>query len=760
MPLPPGTRLGRYEIVGAIGSGGMGEVYRARDPRLGRDVAIKVLPPAVAGDADRLRRFEQEARTVAALSHPNIVAIFDTGADAAPGTAYVVTELLEGETLRSRLSAGPIPASTVGDLLAQVVAGLVAAHARGVVHRDLKPENLFLTRDGVVKILDFGLAKKAALDRDETAVETQTSAGTVLGTMGYMAPEQVRGLPVDGRADIFALGAVAYEILSGRRAFEGPSPADTMAAILTAEPPSLAPTGSGRTSGAFERIVRRCLKKDPEERFQSVRDLRFALEAMGEAGEAAGPAKPSIAVLPFTDMSAEQNQAYFCEGMAEEIINALTRVEGLRVAARTSAFQFKARGHDVKEIARALNVGAVLEGSVRTAGNRLRVTAQLVDATDGRGLWSDRYDGELADVFDIQDRIASSLVGALRVRLLGDSSPPRSRQRQPSNLDAYDRYLKGRHHRFTTYNLGEALKAFEEAVQLDPSFAPAHVGVAYTLQVLGNYGYLPARGARARAEASLDQALALDAQLPSAHAVRAYLRFMYDQQWPEAERGLVHAIGLDPTDPESHAYYAIFLAAVGRAGEATRQLDRLREIDPYSAWSLAVTGLTWLMLGEFDRAAAEGLKAVEIRPDAVLAHFVAGCALPEIGRANEGVALLERCVDLAGSGVWILSVLGGAYGSLGRVAEAEALLKKIDDRAAASFPLHGWRSLVLVGLGRHDEAMAGLELALAHGETTPAYMRTSLWQALRPHPRFAPLLARVGLPAVTAGPTGRPYSDG
>jgi tetratricopeptide (TPR) repeat protein len=349
----------------------------------------------------------------------------------------------------------------------------------------------------------------------------------------------------------------------------------------------------------------------------------------------------------------------------------------------------------------------------------------------------------------IQDRIASSLVGALKVRLLGAGEATLTRRRQPANLDAYDRHLKGRHHRFTTYDLGEALRAFEEAVRLDPSFAPAHVGVAYTLQVLGNYGYLPGRVARARAEASLDQALALDRQYTPAHAVRAHLRFMYDRQWTEAERGLVDAIAADPADPETHAYYAILLAAVGRADEASRQLDRVREIDPCSAWSLAVTGLAWLMLSEFDRAAAEGLRAVEIRPDAVLAHFVAGCALPEIGRAAEGIALLERCVDLAGGGVWITCVLAGAYARFGREPEAEALLRKVDERAAATFPLHGWRSLILLGLGRHDEALDDLERALENGETTPTYIRSSLWHILRPHPRFAAFLARVGLPPIS-----------
>src|SRR5262245_26305448 len=359
----------------------MGEVYRARDPRLGRDVAIKVLPESLATDPARLHRFEQEARAVAALSHPNVLAIFDIGTGEPP---FIVTELLDGETLRARIDRGPLPPRPTVDLALQLVAGLAAAHARGIVHRDLKPQNVFVTRDGVVKILDFGLAKSTGPDASHHGADqpTMTSAGIILGTVGYMAPEQVRGENVDPRADLFAVGAILYEMATGDRAFKGDSPADTMSAVLREQPPDLSVrTG---TPPALSRIVRRCLEKNANDRFQSARDLAFALESISDQHRAPSAASKradtkSVAVLPFANMSADAENQYFSDGLAEELINALTRLPGLQVASRTSAFRFRGHDADIRQIGTELQVATVLEGSVRRAGNRLRVTAQLTN---------------------------------------------------------------------------------------------------------------------------------------------------------------------------------------------------------------------------------------------------------------------------------------------------------------------------------------------------------------------------------------------
>jgi serine/threonine-protein kinase len=734
----------------------MGEVYRARDPRLGRDVAIKVLPGSVANDPDRLRRFEQEARAVAALSHPNVLAIFDVGRDG--DISFLVTELLEGQALSARLLAGPLPVKQAIDIMLQVSAGLAAAHARGIIHRDMKPDNVFLTRDGFVKILDFGLAKRdpdIAGGGDRETRMASTSPGTILGTVGYMAPEQVRGREADARSDVFALGAILHELVSGRRAFDGPSPADTLSAILSGGPTDVTLSASG-VSPAISRVVGRCLEKDPEDRYQSMRDLRFAVEALSDpasassvsapATSARAHAAPSIAVLPFTDMSPQKDQDYFCEGMAEEIINALAKIDGLKVAARTSTFQFKTRGHDLKETARALQVKTVLEGSVRTAGNRLRVTAQLVDASDGRAIWSDRYDGETADVFDIQDRISSAIVAALKIRLLG-GQPVEGPARYTRNIEAYHAYLKGRHHRFTTYNLLEALRAFKEAVALDPSYAPAHAAVGYTLIVLGNYGYLPPQVAQSQALAAIDRATELDDQLALTQTAQGYLLF-FEHRWVKAERHFRRAIELDANDIEAHVFYGLQLTVQGRMEEAIRQVERACEIEPFSSWTRSAAGLALWIIGDMAGALRECDRALEIRPDSLLAMNVRGSACSALGRHDEAIAMLETAVKTGQGATWVMCVLGAAYGAAGRVSEAERILSTLDERQLAGYVSPGLRAMVPANLGRHDEALGLLELEVRSGGALTTFFRSPLFRPLHGQARFGDILRSVDLPGV------------
>ncbi len=428
MALSNGTRLGPYEILSAIGAGGMGEVYRARDPRLGRDVAIKIISESACIDDGR-RRFEQEARAVAALSHPNVLAVFDVGAGDVP---FLVTELLHGETLRARVDRGPLSAEQTTGLALQLVAGLAAAHARGIVHRDLKPENVFVTSDGHLKILDFCLARRAVHgDSERPTTGPQTARGTVLGTAGYMAPEQVRGLEADHRADIFACGAILFEMLTGQRAFHGDSPADTMSAVLSNPPSALVFTVG--IPAALACTVRRCLEKNADARFQSARDLGAALEsASNDPAHSSRAQQTSIAVLPFANVSADADNQYFSEGLSEDLINALTSVSGLRVASRTSSFRFRGPDADVRQIGRDLGAGAILEGSVRRSGARVRITVQLTNTADGYLIWSDRNDREMAGVFEIQDEIVESIVSALAPALIREPrAVPRSSSSQP-----------------------------------------------------------------------------------------------------------------------------------------------------------------------------------------------------------------------------------------------------------------------------------------------------------------------------------------
>jgi TolB-like protein len=505
-----GARLGPYEILSPLGAGGMGEVYRAKDSRLSRDVAIKVLPPSVASDPDTLARFEREAKAVAALSHPNILSIFDFGAQ--EGISYAVMELLEGETLRGKLDAGPIPQRQTVDYALQVAKGLSAAHEKGIVHRDLKPENLFVSKDGHLKILDFGLAKRTEQDQDgnETSAPTasrHTEPGTVMGTVGYMSPEQVRGLPVDHRSDIFSFGAILYELLSGKKAFKRDTAADTMSAILKEEPPEISEPGRN-ISSALDHVVRHCLEKDRNNRFQSAKDIVFALsEASGPAMTSgvrvvAGPgiwkrgplflvaagalvllgvgaailfhrsspanAKtapvttgPSIAVLPFANLSPDKDQEYFSDGLAEELMGLLTKVKGLHVAGRTSSFAFKGKTEDLASIGQKLHVATVLEGSVRRLGDRLRISTRLVSVTDGYQIWAETYDRKMKDVFELQDEIAKAVVSALKVKLLSQGRPAAS-QHRTSNMEAYDQYLLGRQfwYRQSTDGYRRAVEAY------------------------------------------------------------------------------------------------------------------------------------------------------------------------------------------------------------------------------------------------------------------------------------------------------------
>ena len=441
MSLNAGARLGPYEILAPIGAGGMGEVYKAKDHKLDRYVVVKVLRPELAEDPERLRRFEQEARAASALNHPNIVTVHDLGEH--EGAPYIVMEYVAGVTLREKLAGGPLPRDEVIRYVAQLAAGLAKAHQAGIVHRDLKPENIIISEDGFLKIVDFGLAKLSApwtVDSEaSTMANVATIPGPILGTVGYMAPEQAKGQSGDFRSDQFSFGAIVYEMETGKRAFGRETPAETLAAILNEE------INLDVEALTFTSVVARCLNKDPDARWPRTKDL---VDALSVSESPVATKEPSVAVLPFSNMSADPEQEYFCDGMAEEIINALSRVKGLRVVARTSAFAFKGKQRDAREIGKILNVETLLEGSVRKSGDRLRITTQLVNIADGYQLWSERYDRELTDVFDVQDEISLAVVSQLKVELLGQEKASTTK-RTMSDVDAYDLCLLGRHHWYT-----------------------------------------------------------------------------------------------------------------------------------------------------------------------------------------------------------------------------------------------------------------------------------------------------------------------
>jgi TolB-like protein len=730
MSLSPGTRLGPYEIVCLLGTGGMGEVYRARDPRLARDVAVKVLPESMAGDPSRLRRFEQEARAVAALSHPNIVAIFDVGTGTQP---YLVTELLDGETLRSVLARGPLALPRASEIALQLVAGLAAAHDRGVVHRDLKPENLIITRDRVVKILDFGLAKASSdphPDVDATR-PSGTIAGMVMGTAGYMSPEQVRGHAADPRSDIFAVGAIVYEMVSGQRAFQGASPADTMSAVLRETPMDLVlRTG---TPPSLARLVRRCLEKDPADRFQSARDLRFAIETVSDAHPAAAPQTKddgrAIAVLPFANMSADAENQFFSDGLAEELINALTRLPGLQVASRTSAFRFRGADLDIREIGRQLRVAAVLEGSVRRAGSRLRVTAQLINVADGYHLWSERYDREMADVFAIQDEIVESIVKAIAPALAGDAK--KAIRRPTDNLEAYELYLKGRHswHLRTPASMQAALRCFERVIELDPDYALAHAGISDCATLNRGYGVLQFDEAIGRAGPAIARAMALDSTLAQVNFSQAVYLIIGHGRWSDARPFLERALAIDSRMVDAVGYLGMVSACEERMDEAQAWCDRVREIDPTSGFAYFLAASTLNIAGRFGAAEESSRRLLELQPDSLAGLWTRGIALSSLGRHDEAVATCERAVVLS-QWPFYVGLLGMAYGRAGRTADAHRVLGELAARGERGEYIPPFAALCThVGLGDSAAIRADLDACIADS-TSPMTVKITCAVAL------------------------------
>ena len=740
MALKSGTRLGPYEIVAMVGSGGMGEVYRARDSRLGRDVAVKVLPPDVADDPGRLRRFEQEARAAAALSHPNVVVVFDVGT--ADGVSYVVTELLDGETLRSRLDRSRLPVSKAVELASQIASGLAAAHARAIVHRDLKPANIFITREGQAKILDFGLAKiTVAPDSDRTL---NTEPGAVLGTNGYMSPEQVRGQDADHRADIFALGAILYEMLSGQRAFKGESAADTMTSILKDDPPTLVRVAADIPS-ALARIVSRCLEKEPAERFQSARDLGFALESISNRPvEERSSSERSIAVLPFTNMSADPDKDYFSDGLSEELISALARLPGLRVASRTSAFRFRGRDQDIREIARQLNVDTVLEGSIRRAGNRLRITAQLVNASDGYHLWSERYDREMADVFDIQDEITASIVKTLEPALLGKQKPVANRH--TSNVQAYELYLKGRHfwHQRSSSTLQAGITYFNEAIKLDPRYALAHAGLADSYAVLRVYG-LVSQDAKPQAEAAAKRAMEFDPSLAESHFAAALFRYYFTENWPDSEPYFKKAIEIDPRSSMALGYYATFLSARHRFEEARKFVAKSMEADPLSPFAHALAGVTLYTARRYGEAVQMAERAIELHPDFALALYGIGLASIRLGNDQRAIQTLERVISIAGRIPWYVGMLGMAYAASGRRADAHRCLEELADRSKTEYVFPFAAFMIYTVLGDREKVYEQLQALLKDGYPGSAVEMIAgpLLDDLFSDPRCAEIFARL-----------------
>jgi eukaryotic-like serine/threonine-protein kinase len=756
MEVTPGMRLGRYEVGTSIGAGGMGEVFNGLDTLLNRHVAIKVLPERVANDRDARHRFEREVRLLASLSHPNILAIHDFGTE--QGIAFAVMELLEGETLRDRLRSA-LPAETALAYALGIAHGLVAAHAKGVIHRDLKPENIFLPTHGSVKILDFGLASGHApvTNEGDTGQVFSTQPGTILGTVGYMSPEQLLGLDTGVRADIFSFGAVLHEMLSGRPPFATGSPIEIMNAVLNLDPPPLPPAMD------FARgVVRACLEKKPERRYQSAQDLVNALEAI-RLGAGSSPTAitgqwqlttpaaeiaRSIAVLPFADMSADKTLDYLCEGIAEEILLALTKVQGLKVVARSSAFRFKGASEDVRTVGRALGVASLLEGSVRAAGDRLRVTTQLIDIGDGSQLWSERFDRRLDDVFAMQDEIAAAVASTLSVRLQGASGihPPPARSQDP---EAYRLYLKGRHYwnKRTEADLRRSVDYFRASIEKDPGYAHAHEGLAETYVTLGIYGVLPPDEAMPMARAAAERALELGPAVPGALATLGCVNALYHWSWAEAEDQFRRAIDSMPGASSARAWFAMnHLVPLGRFDQARDELQRALEVDPLSLPIATALGVRSYYARRYDEAAAALSNALELDTAFPIAHYFLALVFTELGRHDEARTEIEKAMRGSDGSPEMIAAAGYALARGGNADQARHQMNELLALSNARYVSPGLIAQIHAGLGETDQAVSWLEQAVTARAADVAWIGVRpIFDPLRSDARFPALLARLGL---------------
>ena len=567
-----GKTILHYEILEKLGEGGMGVVYKAQDTKLDRTVALKFLPPELMRESEAKERFVHEARASAALSHSNICTIHEI--DQSEGQSFIAMEYIKGETLKDKIAAGLLKLNEAMDIAAQVAQGLEKAHQKGIVHRDIKPANIFVTEDRVVKILDFGLAKLRGQKR-------LTKEGATVGTVAYMSPEQAKGEEVDHRTDIWSLGVVLYEMLTGQLPFKGEYDQAVVYSILNEElelPSSIRkdiPT-------PLERIVIKTLDKDPKNRYQNMEEVLDELKAP-VVTEKSEERRKSIAVLPFTNMSADPEQEYFCDGMAEEIINVLSHIENLRVIARTSAFTFKGKHEDVRGIGRKLDVAHLLEGSVRKAGKRLRITAQLIKVDDGSHLWSERYDRELEDVLAIQDEIALEISNNLRLKLLKGEKASMMKH-TTHNFNAYNVYMKGRYclNKNTDEWVRIAITYFEKAIQEDVNYAAAHAALAESyIHLYGGIGVMAAKDSIPRARKAAQHALILDPSLAEAHVALGMIAMYHDWDKATAVKSFERAIELNPNYAKSYIWYASSLIYFEKDyNRAHQMIDKAEELDP------------------------------------------------------------------------------------------------------------------------------------------------------------------------------------
>ena len=745
----------RYVIERGLGQGGMATVYLAQDLKHGRAVAIKVLRPELATVLGT-DRFLHEIHFAARLNHPHILTLHDSGE--AAGLPYYVMPYVEGESLRGRLDRErQLPIDDALRITCEVADALDYAHHRDIVHRDIKPENI-LFQTGHAVVSDFGIARALNM-ADEGRM---TGSGFAVGTPGYMSPEQSdRDGQLDGRSDLYSLACVLFEMLAGDPPFMGGSARAILARQLLEPLPRLR-TFRDTVPEWLERAVGRALATAPADRFAGARELIAALTPsipLTVAEPALSPRRTqatpvpehSIAVLPFTNLSADPENAYFCDGMTEEILNALSAVPALRVASRTSSFAFKGTTEDIRAIGEKLRVRTVLEGSVRRADTKLRVTAQLINAADGFHLWSHTYDREMKDVFAVQDEIARAIVSALKISL---GTEPGAALIEPhtDNLEAYALYLKARYmwRRKSAGALQKCVEYFEQAIALDPCYSLAFAGLADTYITLGYWDYLPPQQVFRQARVAAEAAVRTDESLAEAYTSRGCVRLLYDWDWMGAEQAFRRALELKDRYSTAHFWYACYLWSMGRTAESVDQASRAQALAPLSPVVNANLGWALYFARRHDEGIAQCRKALELDTHALMTYTVLGQIYAAASRFDEAISALQSAVSFSGGASFTKAALGFAYGKAGKEHEARQILHELQERATAAYVSPFCLSLVETGLGETDHALTSLERAYENHSHWLAYAKTwPMLDDLRSEPRFATLLGKVGLPIST-----------
>ena len=777
-----GQIVAHYRVLTKLGEGGMGVVYKALDLHLNRFVALKFLSRDTVADPERRRRFVQEAKAASSLNHPHIVTVHDI--NQSDGLTFIAMECIEGKTLDQIIRRNGLTLNDTLRYSIQIADALATAHAAGVVHRDLKPSNIMVTGDGLVKVLDFGLAKltepSGGEDDSTETLSAHTREGTIVGTVAYMSPEQAEGKQVDARSDIFSFGSVLYEMVTGRRAFQADSKLATLSAILSKEP---APVPEG-TPSDLTRIIARCLRKDLARRLRDLHDVKLVLEELREESVSGWPTAvataprrstrtvvgallvallvvaailwwiasqrnrsiDSLAVLPFVNASGDPNSEYLSEGISESLITGLSRISRLKVKARDTVFRYKAQDKDIQIVGQELGVRAVLKGRLVHRADSLSIRVELVDARDGTVLWRDQYDRKVADVLAVETDISREISEQLRLKLSG-ADRQRLAASSTRNAEAYRLYLQGRYYwnRRGEESLKKGAEYFQQAIEKDPSYARAWVGLADSLLILGNYSFMLPGDAFPRAGAAARRAIELDQGLAEAHTSLAWLKSSYEWEWQGAEREFRLAIELNPDYGTAHHWYAWHLVTVGRAAEAIAEIRRALELEPLSPIINAQVGSFYYYGRQYEQAVRESQKAVEIYPAYYQPHLHLGMTYAVQRMQKDATIELERALQFSQGAPYPLALAGCTLGFLGQREHARQLLDELIKHSEKKYLAPYFMAMVYAGMGENDRAIELLEKSLQEHSITPFLLRNPLLDGVRPDPRFQSLLRRMGL---------------